>query len=100
MPSRSKASISGAPLRRYFPGHRKTLRVPGTIGSLRICLMRECDELFAQSERTLDSMSKSNSASKDTVVALARALGEWHAIRGEWEQARNRFSKLPEDGGA
>ncbi len=62
--------------------------------------MRECDELFAQSERTLDSMSKSNSASKDTVVDLARALGEWHAVRGEWEQARNRFSQLPEDGGA
>ena len=63
-------------------------------------LMRECDELFAQSERTLDSMSKSNSASKETVVALARGLGEWHAVRGEWEQARNRFSQLPEEGGA
>ena len=45
-------------------------------------------------------MSKSNSASKETVVDLARALGEWHAVRGEWEQARNRFSQLPEDGGA
>ena len=63
-------------------------------------LMRECDELFAQSERTLDSMSKSNSAFKDTVVALARALGEWHAVRGEWEQARSRFSQLPEDADA
>jgi hypothetical protein len=61
-------------------------------------LLRECDELFAQSERTLDSMSKSNSVSKDTVVALARALGEWHAVRGEWEQARNRFSQLSEGG--
>jgi hypothetical protein len=63
-------------------------------------LMRECDELFAQSERSLDSMSKSNSASTATVVDLDRALGEWHAVRGEWEQARNRFSQLPEDGGA
>jgi hypothetical protein len=45
-------------------------------------------------------MSKSNSASTATVVDLDRALGEWHAVRGEWEQARNRFSQLPEDGGA
>ena len=49
-------------------------------------LMRECDELFAESERTLDSMGKSNSASKETVAELARALGEWHAVRGEWER--------------
>jgi len=34
------------------------------------------------------------------VVDLARALGEWHAVRGEWEQARNRFSQLPDEGGA
>jgi hypothetical protein len=62
--------------------------------------MHECDELFAQSERTLDSMSKSNPASTETDVDLARALGEWHAVRGEWEQARNCFSQLPEGGGA
>src|SRR4029077_19638191 len=49
--------------------------------------------------RTLDSMCMSNSASKETVVDLARALGERHAVRGEWEQARNRFSQLLEDGG-
>jgi serine/threonine protein kinase len=59
-------------------------------------LLRECDELFAQSERALDSMPKSNSPSKETVADLARALGEWHAVRGEWERARNRFSQLPE----
>jgi hypothetical protein len=62
-------------------------------------LMRECDELFAQSERTLDSMPMSDSPSKDTVVDLVRALGEWHAVRGEWEQARKCFSQLPEGGG-
>ncbi len=54
-------------------------------------LMHECDELMAQSDHILDSMSNSNNASKDTDVPLYRALGEWHAIRGEWEQARNRF---------
>jgi len=54
-------------------------------------LLRECDELIAQSDHSLDSMSTSSDVSKDTAVSLARALGEWHAIRGEWEQAHNRF---------
>jgi len=81
-----------------FPGTPEDLEGSWYDWVIADLLMRECDELFAQSERTLDSMSKSNSASKDTVVDLARALGEWHAVRGEWEQARNRFSQLPEDG--
>jgi len=62
-------------------------------------LMRECDDLFAQSERALNSMSKSDSPSKDTFAALVRALGEWHAVRGEWERARTCFSRLPDGGG-
>ena len=81
-----------------FPGTPEDLEGSWYDWVIADLLMRECDELFAQSERTLDSMSKSNSASKETVVDLARALGEWHAVRGEWEQARNRFSQLPEDG--
>ena len=83
-----------------FPGTAEDLEGSWYDWVIADLLMRECDELFAQSERSLDSMSKSNSVSKDTVVDLARALGEWHAVRGEWEQARNRFSQLPEDGGA
>ena len=82
-----------------FPGTSEDLEGSWYDWVIADLLMRECDELFAQSERTLDSMSKSNSASKDT-MALARALGEWHAVRGEWKRARNRFSQLPEDGGA
>ena len=35
-------------------------------------LRRECDELFAQSDRSLDSMSRSDAASQNTVVALTR----------------------------
>jgi len=83
-----------------FPGTSEDLEGSWDDWVIADLLMRECDELFAQSERSLDSMSKSNSSSKDTVVDLARALGGWHAVRGEWEQARNRFSQLPEDGGA
>ena len=52
-------------------------------------LLRECDELIAQSERSLDTLSGAKPVSEDP--AKIRALGEWHAIRGEWEQARKRF---------
>jgi serine/threonine protein kinase len=83
-----------------FPGTSEDLEGSWYDWVIADLLMRECDELFAQSERTLDSMPKSNSPSKDTVVDLARALGEWHAVRGEWEQARSRFSQLFEGGGA
>ena len=83
-----------------FPGTSEDLEGSWYDWVIADLLMCECDELFAQSERTLDSMSRSNSASTATVVDLDRALGEWHAVRGEWEQARSRFSQLPEDGGA
>ena len=30
----------------------------------------------------------------ESYYPLFRALGEWHAIRGEWEEARNRFEDV------
>lgn len=81
-----------------FPGTPDDLEGSWNDWVIADLLMRECDELFAESERALDSMSKSNSASKEAVVELARALGEWHAVRGEWERARTRFSQLLADG--
>jgi tetratricopeptide (TPR) repeat protein len=57
-------------------------------------LMRECDEVFAQSEHMLDSRPEPDVVSGDSVTALARALGDWHAIRGEWEMARQRFEQV------
>ena len=90
-------AIGSAPAT-LFPGTPDDLEGSWCDWVIADLLMRECDELFAQSERTLDSMSMSNSASKKTLGELARALGGWHAIRGEWEQARNRFSQLLEDG--
>jgi len=83
-----------------FPGTTEDLEGSWCDWAVADLLMRECDEMFAQSQRSLDSMSQSDSVSKDTVVALARALGEWHAIRDEWEQARNCFSQLLDEGGA
>jgi hypothetical protein len=76
-----------------FPGTTEDLEGTWYDWMIADLLMHECDELMAQHEHTLDSMSKSN-ASNDTVVSLSRALGEWHAIRGEWQQARNRFEYL------
>ena len=57
-------------------------------------LMRECDEVIAQSEHMLDSRPEPDVVSGDSVTSLARALGDWHAIRGEWEKARKRFEQV------
>lgn len=54
-------------------------------------LRRECDEVIAQSDRSLEATSKSSPVSQETLMILATELAEWHAIRGEWEQARDRF---------
>ncbi|MGC1452749.1 MAG: hypothetical protein WA830_22190, partial [Candidatus Sulfotelmatobacter sp.] len=83
-----------------FPGTPQDLEGSWYDWVIADLLMSECDELIAQSDRTLDPWSRFNAASNETAVALARALGQWHAIRGEWELAHNRFSQLPEDGPA
>jgi tetratricopeptide (TPR) repeat protein len=57
-------------------------------------LRRECDEVIAQSDQSLEAKSKSSTFSQETLIILSRELGEWHAIRGEWEQARNRFDDV------
>ncbi len=62
-------------------------------------LRRECDEVIAQSDQAPDPTSKSGTFSQETLMIRSRELGEWHAVRGEWEQARSHFSQLPEDGG-
>src|SRR5208283_1489638 len=54
-----------------FPGTPEDLEGSWYDWVIADLLMRECDELFAQSERALDSMSKFDSASKETVVELA-----------------------------
>ncbi len=77
-----------------FPGTPEDLEGSWYDWMIADLLMHECDELMGQSDQTLDSMSKSANASKDTDASLYRALGEWHAIRGEWEQARKRFERV------
>ena len=57
-------------------------------------LRRECDEVMAQSDQSLEATSKSSTFSPETLMILSRELGEWHAIRGEWEKARNCFEDV------
>ena len=82
-----------------FPGTPQDLQGSWCDWVMADLLRRECDEVIAQSDQSLEATSKSSNFSPETVMILSRELGDWHAIRGEWEQARNRFSKLPEDGG-
>jgi serine/threonine protein kinase len=82
-----------------FPGAPQDLQRSWYDWVMADLLRRECDEVIAQSDQSLEATSKSSNFSPETVMILSRELGDWHAIRGEWEQARNRFSGLPEDGG-
>ena len=82
-----------------FPGAPQDLQGSWYNWVMADLLRRECDGVIAQSDQSLEATSKSSNFSPETVMILSRELGDWHAIRGEWEQARNRFSGLPEDGG-
>ena len=82
-----------------FPGAPQDLQGSWYNWVMADLLRRECDEVIAQSDQSLEATSKSSNFSPETVMILSRELGDWHAIRGEWEQARNRFSGLPDDGG-
>lgn len=77
-----------------FPGTPQDLEGSWEDWVIADLLRRECDELISQSDLFMDSTSKSNAASNDTVQALCLSLGEWCAIRGDWEQARKRFEYI------
>ena len=80
-----------------FPGAPEDLEGQWYEWMIADLLMRECDELLAESDHTLGSGSTSNNGSRYTdgsFYPLFRALGEWHAIRGEWEKARVRFEDV------
>jgi hypothetical protein len=83
-----------------FPGAPQDLQGSWHDWVMADLLRRECDEVIAQSDQTLEATSKAGNFSQETVMILTRELGEWHAVRGEWEQARSRFSQLPEDSSA
>jgi len=55
-------------------------------------LMHECDEMIAQTDEALALGALSKPLPEK--AAMIRALGDWHAIRGEWEQARQRFGDV------
>jgi len=53
-------------------------------------LLRECNELMAESDHSLDTIARP----RPQEPTVFRALGQWRAIRGEWEQARKCFGYL------
>ena len=80
-----------------FPGAPEDLEGPWHEWMIADLLMRECNELLAESDHTLGTGSTSNNGSRyanGSYYPLFRALSEWHAIRGEWEKARNRFEDV------
>ncbi len=80
-----------------FPGAPEDLEGPWHEWMIADLLMRECNELLAESDQTLGSGSTSNNGSRytnESYYPLFRALGEWHAMRGEWKKARNRFEDV------
>jgi hypothetical protein len=93
----------GGTVATMFPGTPQDLQGSWYDWVIADLLMRECDEVIAQSDQSLEATSKSGAFSQETVMILSRELGEWHAIRGEWEQARNhfeyvrRYSQSPDD---
>jgi tetratricopeptide (TPR) repeat protein len=81
----------GGTVATMFPGTPQDLQGSWYGWVMADLLRRECDEVIAPSDQSLEATSKSNTFSQETLMILSRELGEWHAIRGEWEQARNRF---------
>jgi hypothetical protein len=81
-----------------FPGAAEDLDGSWYEWMIADLLRRECDDLFSQRDQSLDAMSASNDASKAdlSLYPLYRALGEWRAIRGEFDRARNRFEDVLE----
>jgi serine/threonine protein kinase len=76
---------------KLFPGTPQDLEGDWYDWAIADLLKRECDELFAQSDQILESRSKSDLSSKNIVASFPSTLGEWHAIRNEWERARYCF---------
>ena len=86
-----------SPSSALFPGAPEDLEGPWYEWMIADLLMGECNELLAESDRTLGSGSASNNGARyanGSYYPLFRALGEWHAIRGEWGKARNGFEDV------
>jgi serine/threonine protein kinase/tetratricopeptide (TPR) repeat protein len=84
----------GGTVATMFPGMPQDPQSSWSVWVMADLLRRECDEVIAQSEQSSEATSKSNTLSQEALVILSRELGNWHAIRGEWEQARNHFGRV------
>jgi len=70
-----------------FPGvsEPEYLHAPWFHWAVAGCLVREWDEMLGEAERSITPMS--GGAPSLERIALVRAVGEWHALRGEWSDA-------------
>src|SRR5262249_13110559 len=71
-----------------FPGAADDLEGSWEDWIIADILRNEADTLLSQSDLTLSS----NKEPEDIRPHLYRELGQWHAMRGEWEKARDRFA--------
>jgi eukaryotic-like serine/threonine-protein kinase len=55
-------------------------------------LMRECDDMLTQYERSIKPTSTATPTPDE--FEILRALGNWHCICGEWASARNCFERV------
>jgi hypothetical protein len=79
-----------------FPGASEDLDGSWYEWMIADLVRRECDDLFSHRDQSLESMADSSDSSKTnlSLYPLYRALGEWRAIRGEWDKAGNRFDDV------
>ncbi|PWU11950.1 MAG: serine/threonine protein kinase [Verrucomicrobia bacterium] len=73
-----------------FPGAGEDLEGSWEDWIIADILRKECDALFSQTDSSLELRREP----QDILPLLYRDLGQWRAMRGEWEQARARFQDL------
>ena len=79
---------------KIFPGMSESAPLEGAWYDWAVAglLMHECDEMLREADHSMDRIPGRAPSPENT--ALIRALGEWHALRGEWGQALERFDSV------
>jgi len=91
--AKSKTGMDlGTPLSAVFPAASAPEDIEGTWFDWVAAgfLMDECNEVIARSDQALDMTPNAKPAPEK--IGMVRALGQWHAIRGEWRQALQHFN--------
>ena len=75
-----------------FPGMAESVHLEGSWYEWAVAnlLMRECNRQMVETEQSIDQTPVPTANPEN--AALLSAIGEWHALRGEWLQALQRFN--------